>query len=158
MKPVHQAKIDSDVGDCWRCCIASVLELDRDEVPNFAESGAYAHDAMQKWVSKRGLAYVEFDTRHWRGGSDLDVTYAVRWDNMLGVHAIATVPSQRFAGACHSIVIRWEPGDVEGSVRVVVAHDPNPDNQPYNLGEMRINHMAILVPLDYGISPRLEAP
>lgn len=123
-----------------------MLDLERDEVPNFVEGGAYAHEEMQKWVAGRGLAYLEVDTQHWRGGSAFDVTHGFRWDDMVGMHAITTVPSQRYPDRSHAIVIRWEPGTVEGSVRVVVAHDPNPGNEPYDLGSMVLNSVAFLVP------------
>ena len=37
MKKVYQRIIDPKKGDCFKCCIASILELDYDEVPNFVE-------------------------------------------------------------------------------------------------------------------------
>lgn len=37
MKKVYQRIIDPKKGDCFKCCIASLLELDYDEVPNFVE-------------------------------------------------------------------------------------------------------------------------
>ena len=37
MKKVYQRIIDPNKGDCFKCCLASLLELDYDEVPNFVE-------------------------------------------------------------------------------------------------------------------------
>ena len=37
MKKVYQRIIDPTKGDCFKCCICSLLELDYDEVPNFVE-------------------------------------------------------------------------------------------------------------------------
>lgn len=41
MKPQTQGLLHSEtqMGDCWRTCIACILEVDRDTVPNFVELG-----------------------------------------------------------------------------------------------------------------------
>ncbi len=63
MKPVYQTIFEPPRGDCWRACIATLLERSIDEVPNFAEW--YLEDegeAWQKylgWLAERGwfIAY-----------------------------------------------------------------------------------------------------
>jgi hypothetical protein len=45
MKKVYQRIIDPMKGDCFKCCICSILELDYDDVPNFVESEHWFLDA-----------------------------------------------------------------------------------------------------------------
>lgn len=49
-------------GDCWRACIASILDLPAREVPNFAHLHAKWEDmvaAARQWLAPRGLAIFE---------------------------------------------------------------------------------------------------
>ena len=68
MKPIMQTKFGTDwndpstAGDCMSACIASVLELSLEDVPNFMEAGEEGWwDAMQVWLGLRGFAYVEIN-------------------------------------------------------------------------------------------------
>lgn len=62
MKPINCISGRGEFGDCYRACIASILELPADEVPHF---GALSTDSEQmkvhfrKWLSERGLALFE---------------------------------------------------------------------------------------------------
>lgn len=50
MKPVEQTILAPPHGDCFRACIASLLELPIEEVPNFGqEEGEPAGEWFQKW-------------------------------------------------------------------------------------------------------------
>lgn len=71
MKPQMQRWLakneNGTVGDCWRTCIASILEVDRDDVPNFVEiemedeeSTAW-WDATNEWLNERGFHLIELD-------------------------------------------------------------------------------------------------
>jgi hypothetical protein len=42
-------------GDCWRTCIANLLELDPDDVPNFVERLSWM-DAARLWLADYGLS------------------------------------------------------------------------------------------------------
>lgn len=67
MIPVKQRITDHNpergqYGDCFKCCVASILELPYEEVPNFF---AYPGDDpwkgladFQDWLSPRGLFYL----------------------------------------------------------------------------------------------------
>ena len=60
MKPVIQTRTGA-TGNCFEACIASILELKLEEVPDFS---AYSEDQtwvkkLNKWLSKRGLVYFE---------------------------------------------------------------------------------------------------
>lgn len=49
-------------GDCWRTCIACLLEIHPAEVPNFAAGGdqAKADVACRTWLKARGYNLVRF--------------------------------------------------------------------------------------------------
>lgn len=61
MKPVDQT-LFGDEGNCMQACIASVLELPLDDVPNFMalhRAGKSWTHTLRDWLAERGLAYVE---------------------------------------------------------------------------------------------------
>ena len=73
MKKVYQRIIDPGKGDCFKCCIASLLELDYDEVPNFVEQedwfGAaidfcreHGYDLTYKMYFNSNVHYIENPT------------------------------------------------------------------------------------------------
>lgn len=47
MKPVYQTILTAPGGDCFRACVASILELRLDDVPNIQNSDN--HDWWQAW-------------------------------------------------------------------------------------------------------------
>jgi len=60
MIPVDQQLVDKDVGDCWKSCIASVMELPHDEVPHFVMAevwyGIPHWGACWAWLAQRGMS------------------------------------------------------------------------------------------------------
>lgn len=53
------------IGDCFRCCIASILDMPAIEVPHFCDYAWEIKDArwlvaVNAWLAKRDLAYLEF--------------------------------------------------------------------------------------------------
>ena len=72
MIPQTQAYLNRDnddghSGDCWRTCIASILEIDRDDVPNFVEIDRDNPESIEWWeatqlfVREHGFALIEFN-------------------------------------------------------------------------------------------------
>jgi hypothetical protein len=65
--PVHCiSHTTGEFGDCWRACIASILDLTADDVPNFfhiadrragdgPECNKLAYDLAREWLAERGL-------------------------------------------------------------------------------------------------------
>lgn len=53
MKPVFQRIIDSTKGDCLKCCICSLFELDYDDVPNFVEYTRW-YEMLVEFLKVRG--------------------------------------------------------------------------------------------------------
>jgi len=56
MTPQDQQHIDPKTGDCFRCCVASILDLSWRDVPNFMEHPGDAWwTAVQEWLAARNL-------------------------------------------------------------------------------------------------------
>ena len=62
MIPIHQTTFggpDSDqIGNCFATCIASILELPLEEVPNFC-AATHWRAAMNAWLKLRGQFYMD---------------------------------------------------------------------------------------------------
>ena len=59
MKKVYQRILDSKRGDCFKCAVCSIFELDYEAVPNFSElygSGEWFVQAY-KFIAKLGYEY-----------------------------------------------------------------------------------------------------
>lgn len=56
MKPVDQTLFAPGIGNCFSACVASVLEVPLDEVPNFCEGQAADwYDRFMAWLRPRGF-------------------------------------------------------------------------------------------------------
>lgn len=62
--------IDGEPGDCLRTSLSCVLDLDRDEVPNFARYVSW-WDAMRRWLRERGQDLWFYPDAHELRGSEL---------------------------------------------------------------------------------------
>lgn len=110
MTPVLQIAIN----DCFRACLASLLDLPVGEVPNFVgedPQGVHWFDDLQAWLAPRGLAMI-MSNSHTSWIPD-------------GVPFIASVASPRRSperpGLRHAIVMEFCGG------QLVVLHDPTQD-------------------------------
>lgn len=70
MKPIRQIvphKPDKgQIGDCFRACIASLLELPAEEVPHFCDGPEPSKDhawyrRANAWLKQRGMIYMVYD-------------------------------------------------------------------------------------------------
>ena len=152
MTPVHQRIVDPERGDCQRAAVASILDLALDDVPEEI-SGPRQSFVLCDWLASRGLCAVHLESHRLKPhtnpemlhGRPWDARELVRWDYVAGAVAIASVPSQRFAGGWHAIVVRFAV-QPEGWVRVECAHDPNPGNAPYDLDVTEIRALTFILP------------
>lgn len=121
--------------DCFRACVASLLELGIEEVPNFvgdedAGVGEQWWIALGKWLSARGVAAVSI---HDQVGHSLTV-----WDDLLH---IASGMGPR--GVRHAVVGRLEADDEE--MRWHLVHDPHQSDEGLSAEPDRF---YFLLPLD----------
>ena len=63
MIPVDQTVFEDGRGDCLRACVASILEADILDVPNFSQDGQFILGAIA-WLNSRGLHVLRID---WTG-------------------------------------------------------------------------------------------
>lgn len=67
MIPVEQRQLyvaGEQAGDCWKCCLASILELPYEDVPHFIEvaerNGSSWWNETLEWLRPRGFTIVRF--------------------------------------------------------------------------------------------------
>lgn len=106
------------IGDCFRCCIASLLELSAARVPHFADydwddtSGRWFVD-LNKWLAPRGVAYIELPV------SDDGPESVAKWlsgATAFGFDIYHIIGGNSPRGVDHAVVAR----------NGVIVHDPHP--------------------------------
>lgn len=124
MKPVDMLVPDHNpaigaIGDCFRCSVASILELAAVEVPHFMqadwhrETPAWYADLSQ-WLGPRGLAYYDMEVDPQNFGAP--------WFEFIGAdgfdvfHVMSGVS---YSGHRHAVVGR----------NGTLAHDPHPSRK-----------------------------
>lgn len=111
MIPVNQIIISEINGDCLRACIASLLELSINDIPNFADYGSEEMTVYKDFLNNHGYRYIGFNS-NLIGGIRLNVNFHIDG------YYIAVVKSRTFENCFHSVII---------DNRVKVVHDPNPN-------------------------------
>lgn len=114
MIPVTQTITEKGRGNCFAACIASLLHLECDEVPNFVvdydENWLYE---CGEWLKQRGYSLLVADPK------------AQFW-LATGVLCVASVKSKRFEGGRHAVVVELNYGDAK------LIHDPHPSRDGYD--------------------------
>ncbi len=140
MKPIFQKILDVDKGDCASACLASILEIELEQVPSFWElargSTPRMQDEMRSWLESLGYCLLTVPVK------DTFILYS----NLVGCHAFAGVKSQMFEGVHHGVVVTWVQKD-EHTVGMEIVHDPNPQNKrKYKPSE--IEDLSFLIPIN----------
>lgn len=98
------------IGDCWRACIASILDLPCEEVPHFVreeiEGKGHWMELTVRWLNGRGFGIVQCS----RDGLPKWISY--------GTLMIACGPGPRHGNHC---VIMDQSGSM--------VHDPHPSRE-----------------------------
>ncbi len=108
MKPVEQRIIATEdtgleVGDCFKCCLASVLELPYEAVPNFVDLGHRDErfgwfGLAQNWLREQcHLALI------YKGHKESERPKQF-WDG----YWIASVTTKVFSSGTHAVVMKWD--------------------------------------------------
>jgi len=125
MKKVFQQLISKSYGDCTRACLASILELPIDAVPNFIRFGKNWFSVFYSFLKVLGCEYfgTGFPISEDRPkGDKLEDT-----PNING-YVIGSVPSKNFKEMGHSVVI---------NLKGKVVHDPSPKKQWQNVNVLK---------------------
>lgn len=113
MIPIDQSVVDAGRGDCQRAVVASLLELELEQVPNFILFGDTVwFEVYNAFVWALGWQYE--GCQEPGNGRDL-----LEEDSINGFFD-ATVDSKTLPGKTHAVVI-----DLTGTI----VHDPNPNKR-----------------------------
>ena len=115
------------VGNCFAACIASILEIPLDDVPNFCNSQEWVAD-LRAWLRPWGLYYL--DVRIPKKDADL----------LDGYHVISGTSPR---GCQHSVV----------GYHGKMVHDPHPSGDGVS-GELLFGLLVLSRPVDH--EPREE--
>jgi hypothetical protein len=122
---------DGAVGDCWRCCVAAILQVPAENVPHFLRDGRSLCADTQRWLNARGYALVQV-----RGGEYPSGFSFPGWgsDGTPAIPIIACGPTVRSKkrGAHHAVV----------TVKGQLVYDPH----PWNCGLLWTTEEYLIVP------------
>jgi len=127
VKKVYQTRSGNRNGNCFQAAVASILELDLDEVPDFCN--AYSNkdwwDEFVKWLNKRGITadVIEINSRQLK-----DQIYRNCYLLVAG----------KVEGVWHQVVYR------NGKM----VHDPNPLHKKLKPGYLVPKEVTLLFALD----------
>lgn len=119
MKPVQQTILhdpaNGKTGNCIVACVASLLDMDIEEVPHFLEVGGAQQwrKHLSDWLLPRGLAYVEI----WCAQKETYDWYLLEYLRDIGYYTLSG-PSPRHQGVEHMVIARGDE----------IVHDPHPSN------------------------------
>jgi hypothetical protein len=116
MKKVYQTIIDPGHGNCMQAVVASLFEMDLDQVPNFIELGDRWFMEFRKFFIERG--YEDPCSIHkYRHGTERLRSIA-KFDGGVNGFFYATVNSKLFEDRQHAVIVDTD---------LNVVHDPNPN-------------------------------
>lgn len=61
MKPVYQTRYKRGEGNCLPACIASILEVPIESIPDFCSLPGYWATRLFEWCEKQGLLFLYWD-------------------------------------------------------------------------------------------------
>ncbi len=106
MIPVKQTILDFEHGNCVQACVASILEMKLDEVPNFMAAGPDAFETnLDLWCGYNGLKAIRITVEP--------------QEIIEGCYVIASGLSPRATEGQHHAVV-WYNGEI--------VHDPHPSD------------------------------
>ena len=110
MKKIDQAVCNSQNGDCFRACVASIFEFDG--IPNFQQDGpdGWAKH-LTKFSDRTGILFLDFNFEN------LPDCRASFLHELKDTYIIASGPSPRDNTKQHAVI--WRNGEI--------VHDPHPD-------------------------------
>jgi len=104
-------------GDCFKTCVAYLLGINPDIVPNFCAMEGDWIQHLQAWLEPRGLMYLELDCDK----NDMLDCHAL----IDGTLCILTGHSPRNPEKFHCIIGKYVLKDNEQQMKYI--HDPHPD-------------------------------
>jgi hypothetical protein len=113
--PVEQTTDEPGEGNCFAACIASVLEVRIEDVPNVHLDSPEDWHTVQAWLAQRNLAMIGYD-------SDDFAPEEVKRDSLRGYSLCGVRYEYPGGGVNHSVValngeIAWNPSPLRDTRR-----------------------------------------
>lgn len=120
MRPIKQTIFGFPRGNCLAACVASILEVELDTVPNFVDG---IEDSDKVWTFVKAWLHEHFQLHVLTLGFNHYDTFANTYFDNPGRLCLVSGPSPRIRGAGHVCVGRVTPA---GGIKI--EHDPHPDD------------------------------
>jgi hypothetical protein len=117
MKKVFQTIVDKKHGNCMQAAVASLLELELEQVPNFISYGEDWGKVWWNFWDEKGYSYYPTTIVKSKRGTE-ELKNVAKFDKGINGYFYATVNSQTYSDGTHAII-------VDENLNVV--HDPNPN-------------------------------
>lgn len=154
MIPENQTDTSKETGDCFRACVASLLELPIGRVPNFMLGGPVEDmkSRARKWLVRNfGLSLVCVQMQYEGQFNDDGVqSYTILWA-FENTPVIASVQSMRHESTADSHAVVGElyyHNRKKGQLGCRLMHDPNPDSLFKLRQRIYPQQINLLVPLE----------
>ncbi len=125
MIEVYQTKFGHPGGNCLQACVASLMERELDQIPDFANvepySGWYGRFCEWLFTQELGAAYAVL--------SPLGLPTAIPGWCILGVKTALSKESGWGHAVVGEVVMEDSPGAEPGKVDFGVVFDPHPESQ-----------------------------
>lgn len=134
MRRKFQKIIDPVDGDCLRACISTITEISVSKLPANSKGTKHLdgyYGALREALAEHGWVFV--------GGLKIDFWWLCV--SLQDVPFIASVPSQKFPGKRHAVVVTHD----SRKLRLRIVHDPNPLNGPYDISPASIYDYSLLI-------------
>lgn len=119
MRKVYQTIVDKGSGNCVQAVVASLLEKNIDEVPNFISFGSNWRIELYKFFVDMG--YSNNPIQIYRGGHNAEELIKIaKFDGGINGYLFAVVPSQTYSETTHAVVV---------DMNLKIVHDPNPNGK-----------------------------
>ncbi|MCX6282380.1 MAG: hypothetical protein NTU51_10495 [Bacteroidetes bacterium] len=141
MKKVYQKVIDKNTGDCMQAVIASLFEVELNDVPEFIKLGEHWFWMMRKFFSDHGYPHLGYINRGMGIGTKL-LKRVAKFDRGINGYLYASVLSQNFADGCgHAVVVDTD---------LNIVHDPSPNQSSMCLTPDDILDIMVTKPIIIG--------
>lgn len=119
MKKVYQTIVDKDKGNCMQAVVASLFEVDLNNVPDFLNFGDDWFWEFLYYFRDKGYkpSYIYKNKNY-------DLKDVAIFDGGVNGYFYASVPSATFDGLTHAVVVNMD---------LNVVHDPNPNGKALNI-------------------------
>lgn len=145
MKKVFQTVIDKGKGNCAQAAIASLLELELEDVPNFIDNPTNEiGKTVFGYLHSIGFRPTYIERKEYE---KVDLLREVaKFDGGMNGYFYASVPSQTFEGISHAVIVDTE---------LKVVHDPNPNQKALDLTPNDINYIITMHDMVIGENGKL---